>query len=60
MEKFNFEEAEKRLEVIKTELNSNNVKLDQVVSLIEEANKLIKYSLKYLEEAKSKISNEDN
>lgn len=55
-EKFNFEEAMKKLEEIATELEKNDIDLDTSVTKFEEGMKLSKQCSQMLEEAEKKIS----
>ncbi len=50
-----FEEKMKRLDQIVTKMNSDNVSLNDMISLNEEAQNLIKELTKEIEEAKAKI-----
>ncbi len=54
-EQNNFEEAVKRLEEILERMNSGQASLDESLSLFEEADKLITYCNRRLQEAERKI-----
>jgi exodeoxyribonuclease VII small subunit len=54
--KKSFEEAVKRLDEIVTNLENNEIKLDDMLQLYEEGAQLIKFCLKKLDDVENKIN----
>lgn len=53
--KITFEEKMKKLDEIVSKMNSEDIKLDEMLSLYKKANNLIKDLRKEIDDAKSKI-----